>query len=64
MNVAGGDGGNGLKLFATGVLACSGSASGGEGAKRNAGGVNGKCGCTGFGTGDGGLIHLCVLVAD
>ena len=64
MNGAGGDGGNGLKLFATGILACGASACGGEEAKRSAGGVNGKCGCTGFGTGDGGLVILCVLVAD
>ena len=64
MKGAGGNGGNGLKLFATGILTCSESACGGEGAKQNAGGINGKCGGTGFRTGDGGLVHLCVLVAD
>ena len=62
MNCAGGEGSNGLTLFATGLLACSGNACGGEGAKRNAGGINGKCGGTGFKTGVGGQVHLCVLV--
>ena len=64
MNCAGGDGGNRLKLFITGILACNGIACGGEGAKWNAGGINGKCGGTEYRTGDGGLVHLCVLVAD
>ena len=60
---AGGEWGNRLTLFATGLVACSGSACGGEGGKRNAGGINGKCGGAGFRTGDGGgLVHLCVLV--
>ena len=63
-NGAGGEWGNRLTLFATGLVACSGSACGGEGGKRNAGGINGKCGGAGFKTGDGGLVHLCVLVAD
>ena len=53
-----------LTLFATGLVACSGSACGGEGGKRSAGGINGKCGGAGFKTGDRGLVHLCVLVAD
>ena len=42
MNCAGGEGCNGLTLFATGLLACSGNDGGGEGAKRNASGTNGK----------------------
>ena len=54
MNGAGGEWGNRLTLFATGLLACSGSAFGSEGAKRNAGGINRKCGGAGFRTGDGG----------
>ena len=62
-NGAGGEWGNRLTLFATGLEACSGSACGGEGGKRNAGGINGKCGGAGFRTGDGGA-GLCVLVAD
>ena len=41
-----------MTLFATGLLARSGSACGGEVAKRNAGGINGKCVGTGFKTGD------------
>ena len=45
--------GNGLTLFATGLLACSGSACGGGGAKPNAGGNNGKCSRTRFKTGGG-----------
>ena len=62
---AGGEWGNRLTLFATGLVACSGSACGGEGGMRNAGGINGKCAGAGFRTGDGGgLVHLCVLVAD
>ena len=61
---AGGEWGNRLTLFATGLVACSGSACGGEEGKRNAGGINGKCGSEGFRTGDGRLVHLCVLVAD
>ena len=36
MNCAGREKCSGLTLFATGLLACSGSACGGEGAKRNA----------------------------
>ena len=32
--------------------------------KRNADGINGKMGSTRFKTGDGGLVHLCMLVAD
>ena len=64
MNGAGGEWGNRLTLLATGLLACSGSADGGGAAKRNAGGINDKCGGTGFKTGDGGLVHLCVLVAN
>ena len=64
MNGAGGEWGNRLTLFATVLVACSGSACGGEGGKRNAGGINGEWGA-GFRTGDGGwLVHLCVLVAD
>ena len=59
MNGAEGDGGNGLKIFATGILAGSGRACGGEGAKRNAGGINGKCGGTRIRLGDMGLVHLC-----
>ena len=54
MNGAGGEWGNRLTLFATGLVARSGSACGGEGGKRNAGGINGKCGGAGFRTGDGG----------
>ena len=64
MNGAGGEWGNRLTLFATGFVACSGTAWGGEGGKRNAGGIYGKCGSTGFKTGMEGLVHLCVLVAD
>ena len=63
MNGAGGEWGNKFKLFATGLLACIGNDRGGEEVKRNAGGINGKCGDTRFKTGDGGLVHLCVLVA-
>ena len=41
-------------------MACSGSACGGEGGKRNAGGINGKCGGARFRTGDGGAgIFMC-----
>ena len=63
---AGGEWGNRLILFATGLVACSGSACGGEGGKQNAAGINGKCGGAGFRTRDGGacVLHLCVLVAD
>ena len=64
MTGAGGEWGNRLTLFATGSVACSGSACAGKRGKRNAGGINGKCSTTGFETGDGGLVHLCVLVAD
>ena len=64
MNGAGGEWVCRLTLFATGLLACSGSACGGEGAKRNAGGINGKCGGTGLKRGMEGLVHLCVLVED
>ena len=64
MNCAGGERGNGLRLFATGLLACCGSACGGERAKRNAGGINGKCGGTGFKMGIGGQVPLYMLVAD
>ena len=64
MNGAGGEWGNRLTLFGTGLVACSGSACGGEGGKRNAGGINGKCGVAGFITGVEGLVHLCVPVAD
>ena len=53
MNFADGERGNGLTLVATGLMACSGSACGGEGAKRNADGITGKCGGTGFKTGNG-----------
>ena len=42
MNGAGGEWGNRLTLFATVLLACSGSAYGDERAKRNAGGINGR----------------------
>ena len=49
MIVAGGEWGNKFTLFATGLLACSWSARG----KQNASGINGKCGGTGFKTGDG-----------
>ena len=54
MNDAGGEWGNRLTLFATGLLACRGSACGGEGVKRNDGGNDGKCGGTGFRLLDGG----------
>ena len=47
---AGGEWGNRLTLFATGLVACSESACGGEGGKRNAGVINGKCGGAGFRT--------------
>ena len=53
MNCAGGERGNGLILFATRLLVCSGNAFGGGGAERNAGWINGKCGGTGFKMGDG-----------
>ena len=59
MNGAGGKWGNRLTLFATGLLACSGRAFGGEGAKRNAGGINGKCGGTEFKTGEWGGTLMC-----
>ena len=60
MNGAGGEWGDKLTLFAKELLACSGSVCGGEGAKRNAGDVNGKCGGTGFKTGDRGAgIFIC-----
>ena len=59
MNGAGGEWCNRLTLFATGLVACSGSACGGEGGKRNAGGINWKCG----GAGDGGAGTF-MLVAD
>ena len=39
---AGGEWGNRLTLFATGLVVCSGSACGGEGGKPNAGGINAK----------------------
>ena len=45
-------------------MASCGIACGGEGGKRNVGGINGNCVSTGFITGDGELVHLCVLVAD
>ena len=64
MNDAGGERGDRLTLFATVLLACSGSAYGGEGATRNAGGLNEKCSGTVFKTWDGRLVHLCVLVID
>ena len=64
MSSADGEKVNGLTLFATGILTCSGSACGGEGAKGNAGGINGKCGGKGFNTGVGGQVNLCMLVAD
>ena len=64
MNCAGGDWGNRLTLFAKELLAGSESGCGCEGAKRNAGGINGKCGGTGFKTGEGALVPLCLLVAD
>ena len=48
-------------------MVCSGSACGGEGGKRNAGGINGKCGGAGFRTGDGGagtfMFAFCGLSA-
>ena len=53
MNCAGGERGNGLTLFTTGLLACCGSDCDGEGAKRSSGGINGKCGGTRYKTGDG-----------
>ena len=59
MNGSGGEWGNRLTLFATGLLACSGSACGGEGAKQKAGRINGKCGCTGFKTGVGAGKFMC-----
>ena len=58
MNRAVGERGNGLTLFATGLLACNGNTCAGKGAKRNAGGINGKCGGTGFKTGDEGAGTL------
>ena len=54
MNGADGEWCNRLTLFATWLVACSGSACGGEGGKRNAGVINGKCGGAGFRTGYGG----------
>ena len=54
MNGAGGEWGNRLTLFPTKLVACSGSAYGSEGGKRNAGVNNGKCGGAGIRTGDGG----------
>ena len=45
--------GSGLTLFATGLLACNGNVCSGKGAKRNAVGINGKCGGTGFKMVDG-----------
>ena len=48
MNCACGEGGNGLTLFATGLLEGIGKDCGSEGAKRSAGGINGKCGGTMF----------------
>ena len=53
MNCAGGERSNDLTICATGLLACSGSACGDGGPKRNAVGINGKCGGTGFKTGEG-----------
>ena len=67
MNSAGGEKGNGMTLFAKGLLGCSGSAGGVKGAKRNAGGIIKECGGTGIRgirTGMGGLVQLCVFVAD
>ena len=32
--------------------------------KQNDDGINGKCTGTGFKTGDGGQVHLCVLLAE
>ena len=64
MNGAGGERGNRLTLFATGLVACNGSACGGEGGKRKAGGINGKSGVAGFRTGDWGggwYIYVCLL---
>ena len=40
MNDVGGEWGNGVTLFTTGLVACSGSACGGEGGTRNACGIN------------------------
>ena len=45
--------GKGLTFFGTGLMACSGSACGGDGIKWNACGINGKCGGAEFKTGDG-----------
>ena len=60
MNDAGRVWRNRLTLFATGLVACSGSACCSEGGKRNAGGINGKCGGAGFRTRDGGAgIFMC-----
>ena len=57
-----GERGNRLTLFATGLLACSGSACGGEGAKGNSGGIMGKNVGTGFKTGDGGPgLFMCAF---
>ena len=42
-----------MTICATGLLACSESACGGGGAKRNAVGINRKRGSTGFKTGNG-----------
>ena len=64
MNGAVEEWGERLTLFATGLLSCSGNACGGEGPKQDAGGINRKCGGTGFRTGDRGLVHLCELVVD
>ena len=64
MNGEGGERNYRLKLFATRLLACSGSACAGEGAKRKADEINGECGGTEFRTGVGGRVHLCVFVVD
>ena len=53
MNSAGGEKGNGMTLFAKGLLGCSESACGVKGAKWNAGGIIVECGGTGIRTGDG-----------
>ena len=66
MNCSGGERGNGLTLFDTGLLAFSGDACGGEGAKRNAMpvGLKGNAVVRGLKRGMRGRVHLCLLMAD
>ena len=64
MKGAGGEWGNRLTLLATGLVACCRNACGGKGGKRNAGGLTGNAVVRCLKRGMGGLVHLCVLVAD